>query len=134
MTTKLVPANTLQKGRFIVIDGVACRVASTQTSRPGKHGHAKIRIEAMGLFDNRRREIVVPGHDNVDTPVIEKRNAQVLYLHEGKANVMDVESNEIFDMPIPDDMKDQVKDGAVILYWNILGEKVMKQLKSEGED
>ena len=45
--TKISTVGSLQKGSYVVIDGVACRVSDTQTSRPGKHGHAKCRIEAV---------------------------------------------------------------------------------------
>ena len=67
----------LQRGSYVVIDGVACRVTSTQTSRPGKHGHAKVRLTAVGLIDDKKRVTVMPGHDNIETPIIEKKTAQV---------------------------------------------------------
>lgn len=131
MATKLVPASSMQKGKYVVVDGIACRVVNISTSRPGKHGHAKVRIEAIGLIDDKKREMVVPGHDNVETPIIEKKNAQVLYVHGNKVNVMDSESHEVFDLDVPDELKGQVKDGDVILYWDLMGEKVMKQIKSD---
>jgi translation initiation factor 5A len=54
----------------------------------------------------------------------------VLSVSGDKANVMDTESFETFDMKIPAELKDQVVEGAQVLYWVILGEKVMKQVKS----
>ena len=60
--TKLVGINELQKGNYIVIDGAACKVVDIQVSRPGKHGHAKIRLTGVGLFDDKKRVIVAPGH------------------------------------------------------------------------
>jgi len=78
MTIKLVGAGSVKVGSFIVIDGDACKVLSTDKSKPGKHGSAKVRIAASGLFDGRRREIVCPTSDNVEVPVIEKNSAQVL--------------------------------------------------------
>ncbi len=130
----MVSASTMQKGKYIVIDGAACRVVSTQTSRPGKHGHAKIRIEAVGIIDGKKREVVMPGHDNVETPIIEKRNAQVLSVSGNKANIMDSETYETFDLEIPEELKGEVVEGAIVMYWDVLGTKVMKQLKSGGEE
>ena len=46
------------------------------------------------------------------------------------ANVMEMETYETFDLKIPEDMKDQVQAGVQIIYWDVLDEKVMKQLKS----
>ena len=42
---------SLNKGNYVVIDGVACKVTDTQTSRPGKHGHAKVNMMAVGVID-----------------------------------------------------------------------------------
>lgn len=122
---------TLQKGNYVVVDGVACIVQDTQTSRPGKHGHAKVRLVATGIIDGKKRELVMPGHDNIDVPIIEKKTAQVLSVNNGKANVMDAETFETFDLDIPEDLKDQVMDGSNILYWVILNDKVLKQVKPE---
>ncbi len=133
MSTKIVGATSIKEGSFILIDGVACKVVSTDTSKSGKHGHAKVRIVAIGLMDEKKREVVMPGHDNVEVPIIEKKTAQVLSVSGDKANVMDVENYETFDLAIPVDLKEQVVEGAQVLYWIIMGEKVMKQIKSAGE-
>lgn len=130
MTVKLVGAGSVKPGSFVVIDGVACKVTSTDKSKPGKHGSAKVRITARGLFDNRNREIVCPTSDNVEVPVIEKKSAQVLSVSGTTANIMDDESYETFDLEIPEELRDKVVEGAQVVYWIILGEKVMQQLKS----
>jgi len=122
---------TLQKGNYVVIDGVASIVSDTQTSRPGKHGHAKVRLVAVGILDGKKREVVMPGHDNIDVPIIEKKTAQVLSINGDTANVMDSESFETFDLKIPEELKDTCKEGSNILYWVILNDRVMKQVKPE---
>ena len=127
---KPVSVATLQKGSFVVIEGVACRVVDTQTSKPGKHGHAKVRIGAVGLLDGRKRDIVMPGHDNIDVPIIDKKTAQVLSIKDDMANIMDSETFETFDLKIPDELKGQVTEGCTVMYWVILDDKVMKQVKS----
>lgn len=129
--TKLVSIGTLQKGNFVVIEGAACRVTDTQVSRPGKHGHAKVRLTAVGLIDDKKRVIVSPGHDNIETPIIEKKSAQVLSITGKVANVMDADSYETFDLAIPDELKDTCLEGSNILYWEILSDRVMKQVKTE---
>jgi translation initiation factor 5A len=133
MTTKVVSAGTLKDGSYIVIDGAACKVATTDTSKTGKHGHAKVRIVAIGLLDSKKREIVLPAHDNVEVPLIEKKSAQVLSVNGDMANVMDEETFETLDLKIPEDLKETVVAGCKVLYWIILDEKVMKQLKGGAE-
>lgn len=130
MATKPVSVGSLKKGNYIVIDGAACIVSDTQTSRPGKHGHAKVRLTAVGMVDGKKRVIVLPGHDNIDAPIIEKKIAQVLSISENMANVMDSESYETFDLKIPDDLKGDVVEGANVMYWIILDDKIMKQVQS----
>jgi translation initiation factor 5A len=129
MTIKLVSASTLKVGSYILIDGAACKVVNIQVSRPGKHGHAKMRLEGIGIIDGRKRVIVMPGHDNVQVPVIEKKSAQVLSVHGNTANVMESETYETFDLEIPEELKDSCVEGANILYWKILNDRVMKQIK-----
>ncbi|MDP7506486.1 MAG: translation initiation factor IF-5A [Candidatus Woesearchaeota archaeon] len=131
MATKKASVGSLQKGSYVIVDGHACRVADTQTSRPGKHGHAKVRMSAVGLIDGKKRVVVMPGHDQVDVPIVEKKNAQILSIQGDTANVMDTESYETFDLKIPEDLKEGCVEGAKVLYWDILGDKVMKQIRGE---
>jgi translation initiation factor 5A len=128
---KMESVGGLQKGSYIVLDGVACKVVSLATSRPGKHGHAKINLMAVGILDDKKRNFVGPGHDNIEVPIIEKRTAQVLSVNGDKANVMDGITFETFDLAIPEELKAEVKDGVTILYWEILNSRVMKQIKTE---
>jgi len=131
MATKLSNAGSAKVGSYVIIDGVACKVSSADTSKPGKHGSAKVRIVAIGLLDGKRREMVMPVSDNVEIPIIEKKYAQVLNVSGDLANVMDEETYETFDLKIPKDLQGKVVPNSRIIYWDILGEKVMKQIKSE---
>ena len=73
----------------------------------------------------------MPGHDNVEVPIIEKRSAQVLSVKGDTANVMDSETYETFDMKVPEEFKGQLHDGMSVLYWTILNERVIKQIKGK---
>ena len=130
MAVKNVGANTLKSGSYLVIEGAACKVNSIQISRPGKHGHAKMRIEGIGVIDGKKRIIVIPGHDNVEVPIIEKKNAQVLSVQGDSANVMDAETYETFDLKIPEELKADCQAGTNVLYWKVLSDKLMKQVKA----
>ncbi len=127
---KVVEVNTLKEGSYIIIDGAACKVTSIQVSKPGKHGHAKFRIVAVGLIDDKKRDLVMP-HGNVEVPLIDKRSCQILSIHEDSANVMDSETFETFDLKIPEELKDKIATGSQVVYWKILDDKVMKQIKGE---
>jgi len=129
--TKQVSVGSLKKGSNVVVEGIASIVTDLSVSRPGKHGHAKVNFMAVGMLDGRKRNVVMPGHDMIDTPVIGKRNAQVLSVNGELANLMDEETFETFDLKIPDEIKDEVVAGVTIVYWTILDDKVMKSIRKE---
>jgi translation initiation factor 5A len=126
---KLVSVGSLKKGDTIIIDGQACKVTDTATSRPGKHGHAKVNMMAVGLLDGKKRNLIIPGHDKVEAPIIEKKTAQVLSVSGNTANVMDADTYETFDLDIPEELKADIEEGRNVLYWTLMGTKVMKQVK-----
>ncbi|MFH1209380.1 MAG: translation initiation factor IF-5A [archaeon] len=129
MDKKQTTVGSLKVGNYVIIDDIACIVKSIQISRPGKHGHAKSRVEAVGIIDDQKKIIVSPSHDKIDVPIIIKKNAQILSINNDVANVMDSETFETFDLKIPDDLKDKVKENSEIVYWIILNDKVMMSLK-----
>lgn len=131
MTTKQMSMSEVGKvGRYIVVDGVPCVVKSVQISKTGKHGHSKARVEAQGLIDEGVKKVFIkPMSDNIDVPIVEKETAQVLSIKENKANVMDMTTFETFDMDIPEEFKEQLKEGVQIMYWKLMGKKVIKQVK-----
>jgi len=57
MDQKSVNAGSLKPGNFCIIDGIACTVKSIQISKTGKHGHAKCRIEAIGIVDSQKKVV-----------------------------------------------------------------------------
>jgi len=123
-------AGNVKEGDTILLDGAPCRAVSVSRSKPGKHGAAKARIVAMGIIDNKKRDVVMPGSERIDVPLIEKKTAQILSVSDNMANVMDMESYETFDLEIPEELKGDIKDGIQVLYWLIIGHKIMKQVKS----
>ncbi len=127
--TKLVQAGDLKIGSYVIFDNIACVVKDIQTSKTGKHGSSKCRIEAVGLINNQKKIHLSPAGDNVQVPIIEKKNAQVLSVHDDMATVMDNDSYETFDIKIIDEFKGQVKEGSVVNYWIIMDEKVIMQVK-----
>lgn len=127
--TKFKKAGKLKKGDYVVVDEVACIVKDVSISRPGKHGHAKVNFMAEGLFDEKRRSEVVPGDESVTVPLVDKRTAQVLNVAGDEVNVMDMETFENFKMDIPEEFQGKIKSGQQVLYWLVLDNKVIKQLK-----
>ena len=127
MSLKVVDATALRIGSYIIIEEEAYVVKSMDVSKTGKHGHAKVRFEAIGVLSGRKKVMVVPGHERFDVPMIEKRKAQVLSIMGDRASLMDSESFENFELNIPEELKEQVQDGMSVELWNIEGQKVIKR-------
>lgn len=124
---RLTTANSLRPGSYVIFGGQACAVKNIDTSKTGKHGSTKCRIEAIGIIDNVKRIEIYGGQDNVEVPIIEKKNAQILSIAGDSATVMDMETYETFDLEIPEDMKEHVKEGGQVVYWIVMDKRVMKQ-------
>ena len=129
MVLKLINATAAKPGSTIMIDGVAYNVKSNDISKTGKHGHTKCRMEMISIIDDKKKVTVIPGDEKLEVPMIEKKKAQVLSVKEDVVSVMDLDSYETFDLEIPEVLLDEVKEGVEILYWLLMGTKVMKQVK-----
>ncbi len=113
----------LKENRYVIIDNEPCKIISITTSKPGKHGEAKARIDAIGVFDNQKRSVVFPVRHKVQIPVIDKRTAQVVAIMGEKVQLMDMETFETFEMGIPEEFKDKLKEGTEIQYLQAMGKR-----------
>jgi translation initiation factor 5A len=113
----------LKEGRYVVIDDEPCKILGIATSKPGKHGAAKSRIDAVGIFDGVKRSIVQPVSAKTYVPIVERKSAQVISISGNTAQMMDMKEYTTFEIPIPDDMKDKVVAGKEITYIESLGKR-----------
>ena len=129
MSKKVVEVKTLKVGKYVIFDGEASKITSISTSSPGKHGAAKARVEAVGIFDGQKRSIVKPVDSKIDIPIIDKRPGQVLALMGNDVQLMDLENYETFEIPIPDDLRDDLVEGVEVEYIMALGNKKLMRIK-----
>lgn len=118
----------IKKGSFLIMDGEPCKVVEVQTSAPGKHGHAKARIDGFGIFDGSRHTAVMPTHSKCDIPLIDKKQAQVLAVQESKVQLMDLTTYENFWLDLPDEMRVKATPSATVEYWEVMGKRILKAL------
>src|SRR3990172_3813068 len=114
-----------------MIDGEPCRVVEYDKSKPGKHGSAKARVVGIGVFDGVKRSLVSPVDSNVEVPIIEKRNSQVISVKGTTLQLMDLETFEVFELPLPGDMEAgrRPSSGGEAGDWQILGKRKIMRLK-----
>ncbi|MEM5872384.1 MAG: translation initiation factor IF-5A [Candidatus Aenigmatarchaeota archaeon] len=129
MVTTKASIKNLQPGRYCIIDGEPCKVLDVTTSVAGKHGGAKARLEAIGLFDNKKRSIVKPADAEIEVPIIEKKTGQVVAITGNNAQIMDLTDYETFELPIPEELKDKIAQGKEVSYWIIMGRKMLMEVR-----
>lgn len=120
----------LKPGNYIWHNGKVYKVVSVETSKTGKHGSAKARVEAIS-FDGDKIVIIKPTQDPIEVPMIKKIKGQVIsILSEDKVMVMDMDTYETFEAVVTDELKGKLTEGQRVVVWDI-GEKVVMQAFKE---
>jgi len=101
---KFSNAGSLKAGSYVLIDDEVCQVKSVEKSKPGKHGSAKVRVTAMGLFKVTKKTLLKPTDADVNIPIILKGTAQVVAVMGETIQIMDAESYQTYDIPKPKDV------------------------------
>ncbi len=127
MVAKIISATEAKVGTNIMIDNAPYTVKKVDVSKTGKHGHSKVRIEAVGILNDNKKIFVVPGHDRLEVPMVNKNKAQVLSIGEKSVSAMDLDSYETLEVPCSDEIKNQLGENSNIEYWEINGEKIAKR-------
>jgi len=128
MVARVIDATEMRVGTYLIIDGVTHQVRKMDISKTGKHGHAKVRFEAISIMTGKKKVQVIPGHDKFEVPMINKRQGQVLSVSGSTASVMDSESFENLDLAVPEDLKEEVVSGVSVEYWDVEGDKLIKKI------
>ena len=122
-----------------MVDEEPCIIKATERSKSGKHGHAKVRVVCVGLFDNNKRSLTIPSGHMVEIPEIIKGIAQINFIEETSINIMNVESYESFDVDWPKDegLSQKLKElkaspdtiaTAQVDFWQLAGKTLINRV------
>ena len=135
--SKPTELGSLKIGSYILLPvsdqptGEPCRITEYDTSKPGKHGSAKARIVAVGIYDEQKRPHVGPVSMQVHVPLIDKRTGQIISIIGSKIQVMDSETFETIDVDmINEELEGTLEQGKDIEYWNVMGRTKIMRIKS----
>ncbi|MBU4201722.1 MAG: translation initiation factor IF-5A [Candidatus Altiarchaeota archaeon] len=123
MGKKIGDMKELKEGKYVMVDDEPCRVTKITKSKPGKHGGAKARVDAVGIFDGQKRSLMGPISQKIEIPIIDKKTAQVLNIIGSSVQLMDMESYETFELDMPDEFKNKLEQGKELQYMDVLGRK-----------
>jgi translation initiation factor 5A len=129
--SKPVDVGSLRVGGYMIVEGEPCHIVDITKSKPGKHGAAKARIVAIGVFDGVKRSVVKPVDANAEVPIIDKRMGQIYAVTPSSIQIMDLETYEYLDAPFPEEeeLKAKLVAGAEVEYWKILGKVKLVRTK-----
>jgi len=113
----------LQENHYVIIDDEPCKIRNIDTSKPGKHGEAKARVEAVGIFDNKKHDMLNPVSAKVRTPIIDRKKGQIVNMADGEVNIMDMDSYETFQLEVDEETYEELEQGQEIRYLETMGRK-----------
>jgi len=122
-----------------MVDEEPCIIKSTERSKSGKHGHAKVRVICVGVFDDNKRSLTIPSGQMVEVPEIIKGNAQINFVEDTTINIMDLETYQSMDVKWPADEEAIKKlkelqanpanlSSAQVEYWQLAGKTLINRI------
>ncbi len=122
-------AKELKVGKYVIIDGIPCRIVNIDSSKPGKHGSAKMRVTAIGIFDDQKKNLLTPSSADVEVPLIERQNAQIVSINGNTAQLMDTTSYEVFELTIPEELISEASAGKEAELLCAMGRKRITRIR-----
>lgn len=104
MEKKFIKVGQLREGNYVLIDDTICQIRAIEKSKPGKHGAAKARVTAIGVFDGVKRTLLKSTGDEADIPIVQRGSAQVSAVMGDMVSLMDTSSYEVFECSKPKDV------------------------------
>ncbi|VVC71696.1 Translation initiation factor 5A [uncultured archaeon] len=118
----------LKIGKYVLIDGIPCKVVEIEVSAPGKHGAAKMRVTAIAIFEGTKKTILKPSDADVQVPIIDRKRGQIVSMTGDNAQVMDLATFETFEMRIPEEFKADAAQGKEVEFIETGGRKLINRI------
>ncbi|MBY8988484.1 MAG: translation initiation factor IF-5A [Candidatus Lokiarchaeota archaeon] len=139
MSIRRTEIQKLKSGQYIMVEEEPCIIKATERSKSGKHGHAKVRVVCVGVFDNNKRSLTIPSGHMVEIPEIIKGTAQINFIEDKSINIMDLETYASVDVnwPAEEDLKTKLKELqadpgkmslAQVEYWQLSGKTLINRI------
>jgi len=122
-------AKELKEGKYVLIDDIPCRIVQIESSKPGKHGSAKMRITAIGIFSGQKKTLLSPGDADVEVPIIERKTALIMSVSGTSAQVMDTSTNEMYDVELPEELVSEADSGKEVDILEAMGQRKIERIR-----
>ena len=99
-----VQAGCLKNGSLVMIKGHPCKVVSFSTAKTGKHGAAKAMVTGIDIFSSNKYECTFSTSENVDAPVVQKKEYTLVNIDDEGFMALMNESGEMKeDLKMPEE-------------------------------
>lgn len=96
-----VQCSALRKNGYAILKGKPCKIVDMSTSKTGKHGHAKVNLVGVDIFDGKKYEDMSPSTHNMEVPFVTRKEYSLLDLtDEGFLSLMDDVGNTKDDLHV----------------------------------
>ena len=112
----------------MIIEDIPCRIVNIDSSKPCKHGAAKMRVTGIGVFDSQKKQLLVPSDADVEIPIIDRQTAQVVAVNGNTAQLMDTTTYEVFELSIPEELMKDAAAGKEADIMCALGKKAITRI------
>merc|ERR1712088_1061382 len=82
--------SALRKNGYCMMKGHPCKIVDMSTSKTGKHGHAKVNMVGIDIFDGKKYEDMSPSTHNMEVPNVKRMDMTLIDVtEEGFLSLMD---------------------------------------------
>jgi len=133
--------SSLRNNGFVVIKGFPCKIVEMSTSKTGKHGHAKVHLVGIDIFNGKKYEDLCPSTHNMDVPVVTRTEYTVLDLtDDGFCSLLNSDGTTKDDLKLPEgelgaQLKTEFDSGKelVVTVIGALGSEAITAFKEAGK-
>jgi len=94
--------SALRKNGYVVIKNRPCKIVEMSTSKTGKHGHAKVHLVAIDIFNGKKYEDICPSTHNMNVPHVSRKDYQLCNIEDDFLSLMDDNGETRDDLKVPD--------------------------------
>ena len=91
----MIEALKIRKGMCIILSGKMCKISEVEISKTGKHGHMKVSLVGINIFNDKKTLFMCPGHRQLPHAEIIKTEYQVLFVDRPNLEVEVLDENSI---------------------------------------
>lgn len=85
-----IQCSALRKNGYCMMKGHPCKIVDMSTSKTGKHGHAKVSLVGIDIFDGKKYEDMSPSTHNMEVPNVKRTEYTLIDVtEEGYLSLMD---------------------------------------------